>query len=191
MTFNLIDQLQIIFNYIFSSFLGLELFIFVILFTAVLILNIFYDYKIIKVCSLSLMIAFIIGIFIFNRDYVIDSISLFIKFIIEYIYFPSILMYFLIIVAVTIYMIINMYSTKISKRKKIFNYSVFSILYFCFFSFLAISIIGEFDLSNESILYQDEVILALIQVSNLFLFSFIIFDLIYHLYKFLQKKDKE
>ena len=106
----------------------------------------------------------------------------------NYIYFPSTIVYFFIIIFVTVMILWTLFSKKISKVKKIINYLFFSILYYLFMSFIALASYDAVDLVNTSVLYQNDTILSLVQVSNFLLVVWLIFTGFYWLYKYFQKK---
>ena len=138
--------------------------------------------------AISVYLGFIIGIFISYTTYAKISFDSFVKQILNYIYFPSTVVYFFIMVFVTAMVLYTLFSKKLSFFKKTFNYSVFSILYFCFMSFLSLSTYYMIDLLDTKSLYLNDTILSFVQVSNLLLLLWIIFTGFYHLFLFFKKK---
>ena len=106
----------------------------------------------------------------------------------NYIYFPSTVVYFFIILFVTIMMIYTLFSKKLTNFKKIFNYSFFSILYFFFMSFIALATYDAVDLLDITKLYENETILSVVQISNFILVIWILYTCFYHLYLYFKKK---
>ena len=106
----------------------------------------------------------------------------------NYIYFPSTIVYFFIIVFVTGMILFTLFSKKLTTSKQIINYSVFSILYFFFMSFLTLSAYNGYDLMDMVSLYENDVILSLVQISNFILFLWLIYTGFYWLYRFFKKK---
>ena len=106
----------------------------------------------------------------------------------NYVYFPSTVVYFFIILFVTIVMLKTVFSEKMTSFKKGVNYFFFSILYFLFMSFMALASYDGIDLINVVDLYKNEVILAIVQISNLLLVVWLIFTMFYELFKYFQKK---
>jgi hypothetical protein len=75
--------------------------------------------------------------------------------------------------------------------KKIVNYSFFSTLYFFFMAFIALAAYDSVDLVEVAILYQNETILSLVQISNLILLVWALFTGFYHLYVYFKKRYNE
>mgnify|MGYP007008475985 CR=1 FL=1 len=57
-----------------------------------------------------------------------------------------------------------------------------------FISFIALAAYDSVDLVDVSRLYQNEVILSLVQISNFILVLWLVFTGFYHLYKFFKNK---
>jgi len=188
MDLSLIEKIGVIIKYTFSSFLSLEMFMLSFLLFLLLFINIKVKNKLIQISAFILYLGFIVGIFISYTSYVQTCIDSFVKEIMNYIYFPSTIVYFFIMTFVTIIMIYTLFSKKISLFKKIVNYSVFSILYFFFMSFLSLASYDMVDLLDITKLYENNTILSLVQVSNLLLFIWIIFTGFYYLYLYFKKK---
>ena len=188
MNLSIVEKFGTIFHYIFSSFLSIEMFILSLLLFLILIANLKRNRLFVQMIAIGIYIGFIIGILISYTTYVSTCIDSFVKEIMNYIYFPSTIVYFFIMIFVTIMILYTLFSNKLSKFKKIFNYSFFSILYFFFMSFIALASYDGVDLVKIHILYQNELILSLVQVSNFILLFWLIFTGFYHLYLFFKKK---
>ena len=143
---------------------------------------------IIQMIAIGIYLGFVIGIVISYATYVQECIDSFVKLIMNYIYFPSTVVYFFIIVFVTGMMIYTLFSKKLTNFKKIVNYSFFSILYFFFMSFIALATYDAVDLLDITKLYENETILSLVQISNFILVIWIIFTGFYWFYKYLKKR---
>lgn len=192
MEMTIIDKIAMIIKYIFSSFMGIELLLLSLLLFLFTILNIKKDNKIVKVTSVILCISFLIGLIIAYHDYAIYCIDSFIKFLLSYIYFPSMVMYFFIMVLVTIAIVITILSRKMAKSKKVVNSVVLSTMYLCFMCVAAIALTNNLDLSVASNLYQNDTLLSFIQVSNLMFFFWSEYSILYYFYRFLEYKlDKK
>ena len=187
MNLSLIEKFSVIFKYMFSSFLSIEMFILTLLLFIVLVFNLKNDNKIVQLVTVGTYIGFIIGIVISYTTYVKTCIDSFIKSVMNYIYFPSTIAYFFIVIFVTVMMIYTLYNKKLSKFKKIVNFAIFSIIYFFFMSFIALATYDMVDLMDTSLLYENNVILSLVQISNFILVFWIIFTGFYHLYLFFKK----
>lgn len=188
MELSLIDKLGVIFEYLFSSFLSLEIFILNFLLLIILIVNIKKKNLYISLSAIGVYVGFIIGIFISYTDYVSHCIDTFVKGVMNYIYFPSPIAYFFIMVFVTIMILVTLFSNKMTTFKKIFNYFNFSVMFFFFISFMSIVAYQNVDFTDFLVLYQNDVILSIIQISNFILFFWIIFTAFYYLYKMFKRK---
>ena len=192
MNLSLIGKIGVIIRYIFSSFLSVEIFIISLLLLAILIVNLKQKNSLVQIAAIGIFLGFVIGMFISYTTYVQNSFDSFVKGIMNYIYFPSTIVYFFIMMFVTGAMLYTMFSKKLWIVKKIINYVVFSILYFFFMSFLSLAAYNSYDLMDFTALYSNEVILSLVQVSNLLLFVWLLFTGFYYLYQYYKKKyDKE
>ena len=188
MNLSLLEKFGIIFKYIFSSFLSIEMFILSLLLFVILIVNLKKDNELVQMIAIGVYIGFIIGILISYSTYVKTCVNSFVKAIMNYICFPSTIVYFFIIIFVTGMILYTLFSRELTVFKKIVNYSFFSILYFFFMAFIALAAYDSVDLVEVAILYQNETILSLVQVSNLILLVWLLFTGFYHLYKYFKKR---
>lgn len=181
-------KFSLIFKYMFSSFLSIEMFIFSLLLVFILIFNIKRKNKLVNIAAVGVYLGFLIGIMISYHSYVKASIDGFVKALMNYIYFPSTLVYFFIALFVTGLMLGTVFSKKITNFKRVVNYLFFGVLYFFFMSFVVVAAYDGVDLINTVDLYKNEVILSLVQVSNLIFVVWILFTLFYRLFNFYKKK---
>lgn len=188
MNLSLIGKLGVIFKYIFSSFLSIEMFILSLLLFIILIVNVNRKNELFQMIAIGIYIGFIIGILISYNTYVTTCINSFVKAIMNYVYFPSTIVYFFIIIFVTGMILYTLFSQKLTIFKKIVNYTFFSILYFFFMSFVALAAYDSVDLVEASILYQNETILSLVQISNLLLLIWLLFTGFYHLFRYFKRR---
>lgn len=188
MNMSFIEKIGLVFQYMFSSFLSIEMFIFSLLLLLLLLFNLKRKNNIIAIGAIGVYLGFLIGIMITYSTYVKECIDSFVKSVMNYIYFPSPVAYFFIIVSVTVLMLISIFSKKMTNFKKVFNYCFFSILYFFFMSFVALAAYEGVNLSSTVELYKNEVILAIVQTSNFIFVFWILFTLFYKLYCFYKKK---
>ena len=188
MNMSLFDKIGLIFKYIFSSFLSIEIFIFSLLLLFLLIYNIKRKNKFVGIATIGVYLGFLIGIMISYSSYVKICVDAFVKSVMNYIYFPSTIVYFFIFVFVTCLMLTTIYSKKITNFKRIVNYIFFSILYFFFMSFVSIAAYNNIDLVDITSLYKNSIILSIVQISNLLLVIWIVFTIFYRLYKYFKAK---
>lgn len=192
MELTIFDKISTMLKYIFSSYMGIELFILSLLLFTFTILNIKKNNKIVKIISIILCIAFLIGLIIAYHDYAVYCIDSFITFLLSKIYFPSMVVYFFIMIIVTIAIIITIMSKKMAKSKKIVNSVVLSFMYLCFMCVAAIALTENLDLSVASNLYKNDTLLSFIQVSDLIFFFWCEYTILYYFYKLLEYKlDKK
>ena len=187
MNLTIIDKIISIIKYTFSSFLSIEMFIMCLLLFCILIFSLKKNNKFAQMIIVGIFIGFLIGITISYSIYVSSCIDSFFKEILNYIYFPSTVVYFIIIVFVTIMLFYTVFSNKLNNFKKIINYIFFSILYYLFFSFIALSTIDGIDLINVVDLYKNNTILSIVQISNFILLIWIIYTCFYHLFIYFRK----
>jgi len=178
----------IIFKYIFSSFLSIEMFLLSLLLFLILVINLKRNNHMVQIIAIGVYIGFVVGILISYGTYVKTCVNSFVKSIMNYIYFPSTIVYFFIIIFVTALILYTLFSKKMTQFKKFVNYLFFSVLYFFFMSFIALAAYDGVDLVDVSNLYENETILSLVQISNFILVIWILFTLFYHLYQYFHKK---
>ena len=188
MNLSLLGKIGTIFKYIFSSFLSIEMFILSLLLFIILVVNLKRKKVLIQMIAIGIYIGFVVGIFISYTTYVKTCINSFTKLVMNYIYFPSTIVYFFIIVFVTVMILYTLFSKKMTKFKKVINYFIFSILYFLFMSFIALAAYDGVDLVDIVKLYQNDTILCIVQISNFILLIWLIYTGFYHLYKGLKKR---
>ena len=187
MFLSLIEKIGLVIKNAFSSFMGIEMFLIILLLFLFLVLNIKRNNKIVKWSFVISVIAFMAVIIVMNFDYAIYSIDYLLK---KYIYFPSTVVYFLIVVLSLVFILISNFS-KMPYYKKVLDISFFSIIYFLFFNF--ITAIGQYklDLADKVSLYSNNLVLSIVQISNLVFLIWIIVILFYNLYNYFKKKYDE
>ena len=188
MELSLFDKIGLIFKYMFSSFLSIEIFVLSLLLFCILLFSINSRNKFFQLCSVGIYIGFLIGIIISYNMYVKSCLDSFFKAILNYIYFPSTIAYFFIILFVTGLLIYSIYTKKLTKIKKIINYVFFCLLHFFFMSFIALASYDKIDIMDKSVVYQNNTILSIVQISNFIFVLWIFITVFYHLYKYFKKK---
>ena len=159
-----------------------------ILFFVLLGLNIKQKKKIVNYAAIAVVIAFIATLIVLNYEYTVYCVDFLLKSVLEYIYFPSTFAYFLIFVFITALMIKTLFSKKMSDVKRIINYVCFSILYFLFMSFIVLCVYSGVDIYDTVSLYKNDIILSIVQISNLLFFGWLLITLFYELYQFYKRK---
>ena len=122
MNLSLTEKFKTIFQYMFSSFLSVEMLILSLLLFVILIVNLKRKNTIIQLIAIGIYFGFVIGIIISYTTYVQTCVDSFVKLIMNYIYFPSTVVYFFIILFISIMIIYTLFSKKLTMFKKIFNY---------------------------------------------------------------------
>lgn len=192
MEMTIFDKISMIFKYIFSSFMGIELFILSLLLFTFTVLNINKNNKIVKIVSIVLCVCFLVGLIISFHSYASYCIDSFITSLLSYIYFPSMVTYFFTMIVVTIALVVTILSKKMIRTNRVINSIVLSIMYLSFMCVAAIAATNHLDLSVAANLYENETLLSFIQVSDLIFFFWVEYTILYHFYKFLEYKlDKK
>lgn len=188
MNLTIFEKIKNIFSYSFSSFLSIELLIFSILLLVVLIVNLERGEKIVTYSVIGVYLGLLIGTLVAYNQYVLLCIREFFKVIVSYICFPTTITFFATICLITIIMIYTLFSRKLTKFKKIFNYVFFSILYYFFMSFIALTAYNRIDLNSLVDLYSNNYVLVIVQGSNVLLLIWFIYTFFYKLYLFFKKE---
>lgn len=190
MNLSILDKIFSVFKTIFSSFLGIELFLLCTFFLVISILNIKQKEKVVNYFTLAIFSMFIVLLIIFNLDYTGYCIDKVLKLILKYIYFPSTVVYFYMEILVVTILMITVFSKKIADFKKIFNYVVFTLFNLLFFLFISVISYNKIDLASTIDLYSNNSILSLVQVSNVLFVMWFLFTFFYNLYKYFKRYDK-
>lgn len=188
MNLSLIDKFGVIFKYIGSSFLSIEMFVFSLLLFLVLVFNLKRDNRVVQMIAIGIYIGFVIGFLISYNTYVKTCVNSFVKRILNYIYFPSTIVYFFIMVFVTGMILYSVFSKKLTKFIKVINYLTFSSMYFFFMSFVALCAYYSLDLVDITVIYQNDTILSLVQMSNFILVLWVVFTCFYQLFRYFKNK---
>ena len=188
MNLSLIDKVGLIFKYIFSSFIPCGLLIIFILLLTLIILNLKYKNKTFNVVVVGIFIGTLLGIILSHSDYISYCVKSFFKLFVNYFYFPSPVIYFFIILFMIGVSVNSIFSDKISFIKKIFNYIMSILTYFLFFLFVVRVTMNGVVLMDMVSVYSDEVILSIIQISNVLFVFWVVVTLFNKLYLFYKKK---
>lgn len=187
MFLTLLEKITTVFTNAFSSFAGVESTIIVLLLFLFLVLNAKFDNKIVKCGFLVIVLSIIFTTVYLNQSYAVYSIDYLIKAIMNYIYFPSTVIYFVIVICSGIFMIISNFR-KCSKFRKVLDSIFFSSIYFLFFNFIIAVSNAGLDLADKVSLYKNDLVLSIIQLSNLIFVVWLIVMFFYKLYNFFKKK---
>ena len=191
MNLDILSKVKFAFQSFFSSFMSIELFIIGCVLFCFLFINLNKNDKVVKVLGIFLYLLFFISICFYYSDYTVQSVDAVIKYIMNYIYFPSLAMYFMIMIFVTIAIIYTIFSKKMPLLLKRFNICVFSLLYLMYIQVIGQVAGNRIYFTTDVAIYKNETILSLVQVSNFLLVIWILFMVFYFLYKFFKKKLDE
>lgn len=188
MFMSFLEKIQTLFNYIFSSFLTIELFMLMLLFFFLLMLNIKRKQRIVNYFT-GICIIIFMGIIIFlNWNYAVYCFDYFMEGIMKNILFPSTVVYFWIVFLVSLFTIITIFSKKDMKFKKYVNYISFAFIYLLFSLFIVEVISNKIILADRVELYTNNVILAIVQISDLIFVLWVIYTLFWYLFRYFKKK---
>lgn len=182
------DKIALIFKYILSSFMTIEISVLCLLLFVFVFLNFKINDKKVKVATIICFLAFLIVILFYYSSYILDALRMIVKAILQCIYFPTMPLYFIIMIGVTISLIYSIISKSMDKRIKRINIIVSCIEYLLFILVISICVTNKINLKVDEMIYQNSYILALVQTGNIILFLYIEGLLLYRLYTFFQKK---
>ena len=191
MDLGLFDKMKIIVQLLFSSFMSIEIVLFFLLLFLVLVFNVKIKNKIVPIV-LAIFIVSGISVFCFIfSSYAITCLDSFIMKIMDYYYFPSTIVYFFIFLFMVAVCFITMFSKKMKPMKKVFNYCCSIIVFLLFSMFIVLAVYSKIDFADTVLLYQNNQILTLVQVSNLVTLFWVVVSCFYYLYLFFKKKFDE
>lgn len=188
MNLSILDKVSLTFQYFTSSFLGIELGFIILLCFLFLLFNIKRKNKIVKVAVPAFLVSILLFISGGFHSYTKECIDHFIKLFMQQYYFPSMSLYYISIVVVTVLFIYTILKDDMLKIKRITNYVFFSIIYLFFLGVMSYVIREGISLTLDASIYADSYILAFIQMSNFILLFWILFTFFYYLYGYLKKK---
>lgn len=192
MNLSFVEKIVNVFKFTFSSYLQIELFILCLLLFLFLLINLRMKNKIVNYFIFFSFFCFMFLLCLFNWDYVVYCIDKVLSLIIGYIYFPSPVIYFFIILFAINLLMFTAFTNKLTVFKKIINYVCFIILILLFFSFVSLLVYNNIDLKTVTDLYKNDTILSVVQVGNLVFVGWILYTSFYWLYHYYKKKfDKK
>ncbi len=191
MELGLFSKMKIIVQLLFSSFMSIEIVLFFLLLFLVLVFNVKIKNKIVPIV-LAIFIVSGISVFCFIfSSYAITCLDSFIMKIMDYYYFPSTIVYFFIFLFMVTVCFITMFSKKMKPMKKVFNYCCSTVVFLFFSIFIVLALYSKIDFADTVLLYQNNQILSLVQVSNLVTLFWVVVSCFYYLYLFFKKKFDE
>lgn len=188
MNLSILEKILLILKFFTSSFLGIELFLLVLLFSCFIFLNMkFRNMKVRYALPLFLALSIFVVVIIFH-GFALSSIKSFIKSLMYYYYFPNMALYFVIVLVITIIFIYTLLTRRLKKRKKIINYSFFIPIYTCFIGLVGYVSLYNIPLVLNDSMYKYDTVLSFVQISNLCALLWITVTAFYYLYKYFKKK---
>ena len=114
------DKIGLVLKYMFSSIITVELFIFSVLLFILLIINLKRKSTVINIAFAAIFLGLLFSVIVSYSGYVKLCFKSLIKGIMQYIYFPSTIVYFFIILFVSCMLIYTIFSI-------VHNYCIYSI----------------------------------------------------------------
>ncbi len=188
MDLDFFSKFVVIIQYFFSSFLGIEMFfigLILFLFSLFNIKSKSFLVKIVIPIFLLLILLFISGGF---SNYVIDSVNAFLKYIMNYYYFPSLSFYYIMTIIVVFVLIYTLFCEKMSVVKRVVNYIFLCIYFTLFLGLMSFIISKKMELTLDYSIYQSDVVLSFVQVSNFIFLLWFLLTCFYRMYLYFQKK---
>lgn len=187
MDLSLVEKFVVIIKFMFSSFMGIGIFLINLLLILNLIFNINKNVKVYTICILIFVLSFYSFILMGFHEYTYQCVKSLFKFIMNYIYFPSTIVYFFMTFIVILLLFYSVVKKNLSKFKRCFNY-IFMGLYILLYSlFLDIVIGSSLNIADKVGLYENNVVLSIVQVSNLVFVLWILITVFYYLYSYFKK----
>lgn len=166
---------------IISSPLYIGLFLIFLLIMTFLLLNIKKKNKIITYLFLGIILALFAFVLLGYHQSILTQLDNLIGTIVLNVFFPSWIVYFLVIVISYGIIIKTILHKESSKLKSIVNIVVFSILQFLFASFLIVVLSHNLDLSNRISIYTRSELVTILQFSMTLFLIWMLFLAGYHL----------
>ncbi len=177
-----------LFKYFFSSFMNIELFIITLLFFVLLYFILYKKSKLLRLSLSIILLLFLFIIVVCYHDYAVSSIDYFIKVLMRYYYFPSMGIYFIIVVLVSFLLLGCLLTNVFSKFVKISIFVLSFFVYLLFIQFLAFIISNNINLTLDVSIYSNVIVLSIVQLSNLLILLWLMVVSIYKLYTFFRRK---
>lgn len=192
MNLSIFEKIFTVLKYSFSSFLEIELFIFCLLFFILMLLNIKRNNKIVNYGVLIFVSLGIVILVLTNLKYAIYCVDKVIKLFMNYLYFPSPVVFFFIFIFMNGVLVFLVLKNNVNKIYRIFSYIISMLVDFLFLSYYSLILYLKIDLTNTPDLYKDNTILSIVQVSNIIFFGWLLVTIFYILYLYFKKKfDKK
>lgn len=188
MDLDFFSKFVVIIQYFFSSFLGIEMFFIGLILFLFSLFNIKSKSFLVKLAIpifLLLILLFISGGF---SNYVIDSVNAFLKYIMNYYYFPSLSFYYIMTIIVVFVLIYTLFCEKMSVVKRVVNYIFLCIYFTLFLGLMSFIISKKMELTLDYSIYQSDVVLSFVQVSNFIFLLWFLLTCFYRMYLYFQKK---
>ena len=189
MDLNSFEKIVTIFKYMISSFMNIEILLIILLFFGLIFLNVKRNNLYFKIGAIVSLIIFFITIFIYYSSYVGECVTKFIKLLLNLFYFPPTGVYFVYMIFVFIVLIINLFYKKIDIIFRRINIVYSGVLFLFYSDAIAFILTNKNNVFDKASVYGDNILLSIIQISNLLLVIWIAFMIGYILYMVFKKED--
>lgn len=180
---NLFEKIGIVLKNSTSSILFLEIIVIFAILLLFLLLNLKYQKKQISIFLTIFLLYFLISVgIIFHQELYLATREI-VKKIVEYFYFSPIPIYFLTVLIVSFCLVKTMFAKGYTKRHKILSYLLLLPILFCFVSFVVVAKSEKIAIHELTAVYQNEVTLSIVQVSQTIFFLYLFtcfFRWLYH-----------
>ncbi len=173
MQLHFFDKLKLIFKDSFSSVLHVEIIIIFILLFLFLLFNLKYKRKTVSLFLISLLSYFLLSfIIVFHQEFFL-AVREIAKKIVEYFYFSPVPIYFLTILIASFCLIKTMLTKGYTKRHKIISYFLLMPIFYLFTLFIIECDQAKIKMNEITSIYQNELALSCIQISQAILFVYL------------------
>ena len=189
--FSLIERVKILSNIVVSSKFFLMFSIFVILSLMLLLITYILDKKVNKIIYISIWMIFLIIVLIFYHGVLLSIVDNLFDNLFMIIYFPSISLYFIILVVSNFFLLYSVFNKKIKKVYKTLN--ILNALLINSILLFVVSIINKnnIDVYDKLSVYSNSNLLVLIEFSTALFIIWLIINFSFTTFFELKKKDKK
>ena len=189
MDLNSFEKIITILKYMISSFMNIEVLLIILLFFGLIFLNAKRDNLYVKIATILSFVILFVSIFIYYNKYIGECITKFIKLLLNLFYFPPTGIYFVYMIFVAIVLIVNILYKKIDIIFRRINIVCAGILFLLYSNAIAFILTNKIDVFDKASVYGNNILLSIIQISNLLLVIWVSFMLGYILYMVFKKED--
>lgn len=189
MDLNSFEKIITILKYMISSFMNIEVLLIILLFFGLIFLNAKRDNLYVKIGTVLSLVIFFVTIFIYYNKYIGECVTKFIKLLLNLFYFPPTGIYFVYMIFVALVLIVNLLYKKLDILFRRINIVCSGILFLFYSNAIAFILTNKIDVFDKAAVYGDNILLSIIQISNLLLVIWVAFMVGYILYMVFKKED--